>query len=62
MAPEEVKALRLRLGLSQEALARKLGCSLRAVSSWERANGRGMRRPTGPYLKALLKLREETGK
>lgn len=36
-----LKALRLRLGLSQETLARRMGYSLRAVATWERGDKPG---------------------
>ena len=35
MTATEVKQSRLRLNLSQPALAEKLGCTTRAVQSWE---------------------------
>lgn len=47
--PEEIKALRKQLGLSQEALAEKLGVSFSTVNRWER----GHRAPT---KLALLRL------
>lgn len=47
--PDEIKALRKQLGLSQEALAEKLGVSFSTVNRWER----GHRAPT---KLALLRL------
>jgi DNA-binding XRE family transcriptional regulator len=35
MTATEIKAARLRLNLSQPALAERLGCTTRAVQSWE---------------------------
>jgi|GEM_PF-3437505 len=35
MTPEELRAIRLRLGLSQSQFARRLGCAQSAVASWE---------------------------
>ena len=52
MDPTEVKALRARLGYTQEKLARALGCSLAAVTKWEQ----GVSLPTGLYAKALRDL------
>lgn len=48
-SPDEIKALRKQLGLSQEALAEKLGVSFSTVNRWER----GHRAPT---KLALLRL------
>lgn len=31
----EIKALRRRLGVSQQVLAERIGCSVRAVTAWE---------------------------
>jgi DNA-binding transcriptional regulator YiaG len=42
MSPRKIKALRKKLGLSQEALARRLDCSTAAVRKWESAEN-GMR-------------------
>ena len=52
---EEIRALRLQLGLSQEAFARRLDTALATVSRWES----GKRKPKGLYLKALQELRAE---
>lgn len=46
-----VKELRLRLGLTQERLAQKLGVSLISVHNWER----GTRRPSPLAQEALLR-------
>lgn len=35
MKPEQIKELRLREGLTQQALARHLGVSVRTVKHWE---------------------------
>jgi DNA-binding transcriptional regulator YiaG len=43
-SPEQIKALRKRLGFDQKQLARALGISLEDVLQYER----GQRRPTGP--------------
>ena len=57
---ERIHEIRLRLGLSQEGFARKLGVSLTAVGCWERGKyGPGSRR----ILAALLAAeREADGK
>ncbi len=52
MTPEEIKALRLDLELTQEGLARELRVSVSAVQKWEG----GRARPRGLYLKALARL------
>ena len=52
MTAQEIKRLRLRLNLSQEALAEKLDITSQSVSRWER----GLFHPTALALKALLKL------
>lgn len=38
MTPAEIKALRQRLGLTQEEFARKLGVSFPTVNRWERGH------------------------
>jgi putative transcriptional regulator len=55
VTPEEIRALRLQLGLSQEAFARRLDTALATVNRWEA----GKRKPKGLYLKALQELRTE---
>ena len=35
MTPEELKAIRANLGLSQSELARLMGASVKAVQAWE---------------------------
>ena len=52
MDPTEIKALRSKLGLTQEALARELGVSVSAVQKWE--GGRAT--PRGLYHRALVEL------
>lgn len=49
----EVKAIRERLGVSQEKFALILGVSKRTVENWEQ----GRRHPTGP-ARSLLKIVE----
>lgn len=57
MKPEEIKAWRVRLGLSQGKLAKALGVTVGAVSRWER----GEMTPQ-PYLRlALTWLSAEQG-
>jgi DNA-binding transcriptional regulator YiaG len=54
--PERVKAIRVRLGLTQEDFAQKLGVDGNIVSRWET----GKTEPTrGPILKALLDAEAE---
>ena len=40
MTPEELKERRLALGLTQEALARRLGVCVNTVARWERGVNR----------------------
>jgi len=49
MTKDDIKALRTKLSLSQQALAYKLGVSVDAVRKWEQ----GSRTP-GPRTTALL--------
>ena len=58
MKPDEIKAMRLNLGLSQEHFARKLGVALGTVNRWER----GRIRPKGLYAQALETLRQAADK
>lgn len=48
---KEVKEMRLRLGLTQKELSKKLGVSLSTVARWEQ----GLFKPS---LKAYMKLKE----
>jgi|GEM_PF-32356 len=54
MAPQEIKELRAKAGVSQAVLARMLNVTTNAVGQWER----GEKRPTGSALKLLALLRE----
>src|ERR1035437_3119715 len=56
LAPEEIRALRLREGTSQAVFARYLNVTTGLVSQWER----GERRPQGASLK-LLSLVSQKG-
>ncbi|MBW2704621.1 MAG: type II toxin-antitoxin system MqsA family antitoxin [Deltaproteobacteria bacterium] len=47
--PEDVKAIRTRLGLSQSAFAALLGVSKRTLQDWEQ----GRRKPRGPACSLL---------
>ena len=49
MAPEDIRALRLRENASQAVFARYLNVTTGLVSQWER----GEKRPRGPSLKLL---------
>ena len=55
MSPEEIKELRLRLGLSQQALSELIGVGLCTVNRWERGHKR-------PQRMAQRKLEELAGK
>ena len=55
-APREIRALRLREGVSQAVFARYLNVTTGLVSQWER----GEKRPLGASLK-LLSLIAENG-
>jgi DNA-binding transcriptional regulator YiaG len=52
ITPGTIRDLRAALGLSQEALARRLKVSTAAVRAWEA----GRRNPRGLYRDALLRL------
>jgi putative transcriptional regulator len=53
--PARIRALRERLGMSQEALARKVGATTSTVSRWEQ----GARRPSGTARTLLDMLSDE---
>jgi putative transcriptional regulator len=50
-SPADVKAVRARLGQTQEAFAHMIGVSVATLRNWEQ----GRRRPEGPAL-ALLRV------
>lgn len=52
MTPEAIKALRMRLGMTQSAFAHYLGVSFTAVNRWER----GHNLPSPLARQALQKL------
>lgn len=54
LTPDQIRAIRLRLHLSQAVFARLLNASANTVESWEQ----GVRRPAGPTLKLLLIARK----
>lgn len=51
---EEVKAIRVGLGLTWVAFAAKLGVTWRTVAYWEA----GKRKPSGPAMILIRKLRK----
>ena len=57
MSPDEIKALRLRLGLSQKEMAKRVGVSLNSVGFWE--SGRSA--PGSANREALAALAKATG-
>ncbi|WP_447978137.1 helix-turn-helix domain-containing protein [Candidatus Nitrospira bockiana] len=54
MTPDELKALRAQLGLTQAELAARIGVTRNAVNLWEM----GQRRISGPVALALRSLRK----
>lgn len=52
MTPEEIKAIRLNLGLTQEQFAHKIGATVASVNRWE--NGKAT--PFRLYVQAMKKL------
>lgn len=54
MTAQEIKQLRLRLGLTQEQFAHKLGVTHNSVNRWEK----GKARPSNLAEQALLNLAE----
>ena len=57
LTPEEIKAIRARIGVSQSAFAVLMNISVRTVQDWEQ----GRRRPEGPAqsLLAIASARPE---
>lgn len=58
MSPDEVSALRERLGVTQEELARLVGVSSMTVSRWER----GVAKPSRLADQQLAKLARKKGR
>jgi DNA-binding transcriptional regulator YiaG len=54
MTPSEIRTLRAALGLTQQALANRMGVTVTTVSRWEQ----GVRPLEGPALKLLEMLRD----
>lgn len=60
MTPEEIKALRERLLMTQAELAAKLGVNLRSYQRWEDATGGpGARKPSGSAIVLLRRLESD---
>ena len=57
MTPDEVKTLRIDLGLTQEQLARVAGTTSTSISRWER----GYRTPSPLAVQALEAARAKVG-
>ena len=55
MAPDDIKAIRLREHMSQPVFARYLNVSRNLVSDWER----GVKRPGGPALRLLTVIQKK---
>ena len=55
LAPEEIKAIRIRERISQPVFARYLNVSKNLVSDWER----GVKKPGGPALRLLTVVGEK---
>ncbi len=57
MTGKEIKEKRIKLGLSQEGLARELKISVVTVSRWER----GLQKPRALYADVLKDFLEKAG-
>lgn len=55
LAPEEIKAIRIRERISQPVFARYLNVSKNLVSDWER----GVKKPGGPALRLLTVVQKK---
>jgi putative transcriptional regulator len=55
LAPEEIKAIRVREHISQPVFARYLNVSRNLVSDWER----GVKNPGGPALRLLTVIQKK---
>ena len=56
MTAQEIKELRIRLGLTQEQFAQKVGVSFATLNKWER----GKTKPSPLALKVLVKLAKQS--
>ncbi len=56
LTPEAIRALRVRLGLTQPQFAALISCDAITVSRWET----GRRRPQGLYARELRRLMEQS--
>lgn len=54
----DIKQIRLRLGLSQEALAHKIGVTFQTINRWER----GLNKPSPLALEKIRKLGIKNGR
>ena len=57
LAPDEIKAIRAKLGLGQAAFATKIGVNLRTYQRWEE----GANAPVGMSLTALRRWAKKAG-
>jgi len=55
LAPDEIKAIRVREHISQPVFARYLNVSKNLVSDWER----GVKKPGGPALRLLTVIQKK---
>ena len=55
LAPDEIKAIRVREHISQPVFARYLNVSKNLVSDWER----GVKKPGGPALRLLTMIQKK---
>lgn len=57
MTPEEIQAIRIKLGVTQEKFAQLLGTTVVSVNRWEN----GKTRPSRLYIKEMKELRNNYG-
>jgi putative transcriptional regulator len=57
MTPEEIKAIRLKYGVSQEKFAYLLGTTIVTVNRWEN----GKVKPSRLYIRELKEIRDNFG-
>lgn len=53
--PEEIKEIRIKLGLSQQQFSRLVFVSVKTLQNWEQ----GRRQPQGPALALLMILKKD---